>query len=176
MKNATPVAARVSFGSWEAGDLPRCKPAAVAEPGSHQVHGHCVCSVLRRAPKLPPSPGHRVSPTPQWGLRSYPSLPDHHGGTARKQKPCLDRLLLCMDLFRKGEENGKNDCMAPLQTKELEPMYISCKCAEIMHENIAKCFLYNNRRETDNFKVWFTCSCVSKISQMNQSLKIFICF
>lgn len=65
IKNATPVAARVSFGSWEAGDLPRCKSAAVAEPRSHQVHGHCVCCVLQRAPKLAPFLGPlRVTYTP----------------------------------------------------------------------------------------------------------------
>lgn len=64
-KNATPVAARVSFGSWEAGDLSRCKSAAVAEPRSHQVHGHCACYVLRRVPKLPPFPGSpRITYTP----------------------------------------------------------------------------------------------------------------
>lgn len=32
-------------------------------------------------------------------------------------------------------------------------MYISCKWEEIMYENIAKCFLYNNWRETGNFKI-----------------------
>lgn len=146
-KNATPVAAHVSFGSWEARDLSRCKSAAAAEPRSHQVHGCCVCCVLRRVPKLPPSPGHRVSPTTHWGLRSYPSLPDHHQGTAREQKLCLDILFLMgIDLFRKGEENVKNNYRAPQQTEELSAMYISCKCEEIMYENIAKCFLYNNWR------------------------------
>lgn len=56
IKNVTTVAAQVSFsfsssGSWVTGGLTCRKSAAVAQPKSHQVHGHSVC---RRAPKLAP--------------------------------------------------------------------------------------------------------------------------
>lgn len=166
------MAAHVSLGSWVAGGLTCRKSAAVAEPKSDQVYGRCVCCVLRRAPRLPRPGPPCVTHIP---LRSTLHCLVTMGalGTSRKL-PLGGLLLLCMDLFTKFEENITNNCTVPLQTEELEVLYVPCTCVEIMCEIITMCFLYN-WRETDNVKVWFICPYISKTGQMNQSLKVPIC-